>query len=81
MFRPPAPARRRLQLAAAVAHECDLNFISVKGPELLNKYIGASEQAVRDLFARAAAAAPSVLFFDEVRPRAVALHQGPPQTG
>lgn len=60
------PAPRPPQLAAAVAHECDLNFISVKGPELLNKYIGASEQAVRDLFARAAAAAPAVLFFDEV---------------
>jgi len=42
-----------------------LNFISVKGPELLNKYIGASEQAVRDLFARAASAAPAILFFDE----------------
>ncbi|GFH13731.1 AAA domain-containing protein, partial [Haematococcus lacustris] len=40
-------------------------YISVKGPELLNKYIGASEAAVRDLFSRAAAAAPSVLFFDE----------------
>jgi SpoVK/Ycf46/Vps4 family AAA+-type ATPase len=39
--------------------------VSVKGPELLNKYIGASEAAVRDVFARAAAAAPCVLFFDE----------------
>jgi peroxin-1 len=43
-------------LASAVAAECKLNFISVKGPELLNKYIGASEQSVRDVFARAAAA-------------------------
>lgn len=40
-------------------------FISIKGPELLNKYIGQSEAAVRDLFARAAAAAPCALFFDE----------------
>ena len=40
-------------------------FIGVKGPELLNKYIGASEAAVRELFQRAAAAAPCVLFFDE----------------
>lgn len=73
-----AAQRRPLQLAAAVAHECDLNFISVKGPELLNKYIGASEQAVRDLFSRAAAAAPSVLFFDEVRPAASPRCAQPP---
>nr|CAG8451435.1 5079_t:CDS:10 [Entrophospora candida] len=45
--------------------ECGLNFISVKGPELLNKYIGASEKSVRDLFDRAQAAKPCVLFFDE----------------
>jgi len=52
-------------LACAIAKECSLNFISVKGPELLNKYIGASEQGVRDLFTRAASAAPAILFFDE----------------
>ena len=40
----------RIALASAVAKECGLNFISVKGPELLNKYIGASEQSVRPLF-------------------------------
>ncbi len=40
-------------------------FISVKGPEILNKYIGASEKSVRDLFDRAQAAKPCVLFFDE----------------
>jgi len=48
-----------------VIQECGLNFISIKGPELLNKYIGASEQAVRDLFDRATAAKPCILFFDE----------------
>jgi peroxin-1 len=48
-----------------VAGECGLNFISVKGPEILNKYIGASEKSVRDLFERASAAKPCVLFFDE----------------
>jgi peroxin-1 len=48
-----------------VAGECGLNFISVKGPEILNKYIGASEKSVRDLFERAQAARPCVLFFDE----------------
>lgn len=42
-----------------------MNFISVKGPELLDKYIGASEQNVRNLFEKAQASAPSVLFFDE----------------
>ncbi|KAF8331356.1 P-loop containing nucleoside triphosphate hydrolase protein [Cantharellus anzutake] len=47
------------------AKECGLNFISVKGPELLNKYIGASEKSVRELFDRATAAKPCVLFFDE----------------
>ncbi|KAF4968056.1 hypothetical protein FSARC_4474 [Fusarium sarcochroum] len=52
-------------LASAVAGECGLNFISVKGPEILNKYIGASEKSVRDLFDRAQAARPCVLFFDE----------------
>jgi peroxin-1 len=52
-------------LASAVAGECGLNFISVKGPEILNKYIGASEKSVRDLFERAEAAKPCVLFFDE----------------
>lgn len=45
--------------------ECGLNFISIKGPELLNKYIGASEKSVRDIFERASAAKPCVLFFDE----------------
>jgi peroxin-1 len=52
-------------LASAVARECGLNFISVKGPEILNKYIGASEKSVRDLFARATSAKPCILFFDE----------------
>ena len=52
-------------LANAVANECGINFVSVKGPEILNKYIGQSEQAVRDLFARAAAAKPCIIFFDE----------------
>ncbi|CAN6669808.1 peroxisomal ATPase Pex1p [Trichomonascus vanleenenianus] len=52
-------------LASAVAAQCGLNFISIKGPEILNKYIGASEQSVRDLFERAQAAKPCILFFDE----------------
>ncbi|KAF9123574.1 Peroxisome biosynthesis protein pex1 [Mortierella sp. 14UC] len=59
------PGCGKTLLASAVAKECGLNFISVKGPELLNKYIGASEKSVRDLFERAQAAKPCVLFFDE----------------
>lgn len=47
-----APGTGKTLLAGAVAKECGLNFISIKGPELLSKYIGASEQAVRDTFER-----------------------------
>ena len=59
------PGCGKTLLASAVAGECGLNFISVKGPEILNKYIGASEKSVRDLFERASGAKPCVLFFDE----------------
>lgn len=59
------PGCGKTLLASAVARETGLNFISVKGPEILNKYIGASEQSVRELFERASAAKPCVLFFDE----------------
>lgn len=59
------PGCGKTLLAGAVAKECGLNFISVKGPEILNKYIGASEKSVRDLFDRAQAAKPCILFFDE----------------
>ncbi|KAL8700577.1 MAG: hypothetical protein Q9201_005371 [Fulgogasparrea decipioides] len=59
------PGCGKTLLASAVAGECGLNFISVKGPEILNKYIGASEKGVRDLFERAESARPCVLFFDE----------------
>ena len=46
------PGCGKTMLAGVIAKECGLNFMSIKGPELLNKYIGASEQAVRDLFHR-----------------------------
>ncbi|KAG9310908.1 P-loop containing nucleoside triphosphate hydrolase protein [Chiua virens] len=59
------PGCGKTLLASAVAKECGLNFISIKGPELLNKYIGASEKSVRDIFERASSAKPCVLFFDE----------------
>ncbi|CAI8617451.1 unnamed protein product [Vicia faba] len=63
LYGPPGCGKTHLVGAAAAASS--LRFISVKGPELLNKYIGASEQAVRDIFSKAAAAAPCLLFFDE----------------
>ncbi|GMT32997.1 hypothetical protein PFISCL1PPCAC_24294, partial [Pristionchus fissidentatus] len=53
-------------LAQAMVAESGFNLISVKGPELLSKYIGSSEENVRAVFERARAAAPSVLFFDEI---------------
>ncbi|XP_064204357.1 peroxisome biogenesis factor 1 isoform X3 [Anguilla rostrata] len=60
-----APGTGKTLLAGAVAKESGMNFISIKGPELLSKYIGASEQAVRDVFQRAQSAKPCILFFDE----------------
>ncbi|KAA0710479.1 Peroxisome biogenesis factor 1 [Triplophysa tibetana] len=60
-----APGTGKTLLAGAVAKESSMNFITIKGPELLSKYIGASEQAVRDVFQRAQAAKPCILFFDE----------------
>ncbi|SCV02106.1 LANO_0F15280g1_1 [Lachancea nothofagi CBS 11611] len=59
------PGCGKTMLASAVAQHCGLNFISIKGPEILNKYIGASEQSVRECFERAQAARPCILFFDE----------------
>ena len=52
-------------VASALANESKFNFISVKGPELLSKYIGNSEQNVRELFAKAEKAKPCIIFFDE----------------
>ncbi|KAJ7671696.1 P-loop containing nucleoside triphosphate hydrolase protein [Mycena polygramma] len=60
------PGCGKTLLAKAVANESQANFISVKGPELLNKYVGESERAVRQVFARARASSPCVIFFDEL---------------
>ncbi|KAJ4485714.1 P-loop containing nucleoside triphosphate hydrolase protein [Lentinula aciculospora] len=60
------PGCGKTLLAKAVANESRANFISVKGPELLNKYVGESERAVRQVFARARASSPCVVFFDEL---------------
>ncbi|WVQ95688.1 hypothetical protein IAU59_002786 [Kwoniella sp. CBS 9459] len=60
------PGCGKTLLAKAVANESRANFISVKGPELLNKYVGESERAVRQVFTRARASSPCVIFFDEL---------------
>lgn len=60
------PGCGKTLVAKAVANESKANFISIKGPELLNKYVGESERAVRSLFARARSSSPCVLFFDEM---------------
>lgn len=52
--------------AQAMATEISYNFFAVKGAELLNMYVGESERAIRDIFAKARAAAPSIIFFDEI---------------
>lgn len=59
------PGCGKTLLAKAVANEAGINFISVKGPELLNMYVGESERAVRQCFQRAKNSAPCVIFFDE----------------
>merc|ERR1719373_1530996 len=60
------PGCGKTLLAQAVAHECGANFVSIKGPELLTMYFGESEANVREVFDKARAAAPCVLFFDEL---------------
>ncbi|KAJ4749245.1 hypothetical protein LUZ62_083650 [Rhynchospora pubera] len=60
------PGTGKTLLAKAVATECSLHFLSVKGPELINMYIGESEKNVRDIFEKARSARPCVIFFDEL---------------
>ena len=60
------PGTGKTLLAKAVAHESESNFISVKGPELLNKFVGESEKAVREVFRKARQASPCIIFFDEI---------------
>ncbi|HLE46368.1 MAG TPA: CDC48 family AAA ATPase [Thermoplasmata archaeon] len=60
------PGTGKTLLAKAVATEAEANFISVKGPEFLSKWVGESERAVRETFRKAKAAAPCIIFFDEV---------------
>lgn len=60
------PGTGKTLLAKAVATESEANFIAVKGPELLSKWVGESEKSVREIFRKARSAAPCVIFFDEI---------------
>ncbi|MGZ7049728.1 MAG: CDC48 family AAA ATPase, partial [Methanobacterium sp.] len=60
------PGTGKTLLAKAVANESDSNFIAVKGPELLSKWVGESEKGVREIFRKARQTAPTVIFFDEI---------------
>ena len=64
LFGPPGTGKT--MMAKAVAHESECNFISVKGPELISKWVGESEKGVREVFRKARQAAPSIIFFDEI---------------
>jgi transitional endoplasmic reticulum ATPase len=60
------PGTGKTLLAKALANEAESNFISIKGPELLNEYVGGSERGVREVFAKARENAPTIVFFDEI---------------
>ncbi|WP_138005336.1 CDC48 family AAA ATPase [Halalkalirubrum salinum] len=60
------PGTGKTLLAKAVANESESNFISIKGPELLNKFVGESEKGVREVFSKARENAPTIVFFDEI---------------
>ncbi|XP_071087410.1 ATPase family gene 2 protein homolog A-like [Haliotis cracherodii] len=69
MYGPPGCSKT--MIAKALATESGLNFIAVKGPELFSKWVGESERAVREVFRKARAAAPAIIFFDEIDALAV----------
>ncbi|MGB5911711.1 MAG: CDC48 family AAA ATPase [Promethearchaeia archaeon] len=60
------PGTGKTLLAKALAHETEINFISVKGPEFLSKWVGESAKAVREAFRKARTTAPCIIFFDEI---------------
>lgn len=68
------PGCSKTMIAKALANESGLNFLAIKGPELMNKYVGESERAIREIFRKARAVAPSIIFFDELD--ALAIERG-----
>lgn len=60
------PGTGKTLIAKAVANESEANFISIKGPELLSKWVGESEKGIREIFRKARQAAPCIIFFDEI---------------
>ena len=68
------PGSGKTLLARALANQCDASFISIKGPELLSKWVGESEKGIREVFRRAKQAAPCIVFFDEID--AIAARRG-----
>ena len=68
------PGCGKTLLAKAVATESEINFLTVKGPEVISKYVGESERAIRDIFRKARLAAPSIIYFDELD--AIASNRG-----
>jgi len=68
------PGTGKTLLARALANQCEASFISIKGPELLSKWIGESEKGIREVFRRAKQAAPCIVFFDEID--AIAARRG-----
>lgn len=73
------PGTGKSLLAKAIANECGCNYISIKGPELLSKWVGESEQNIRNIFDKARQAAPCVLFFDEIE--SITQHRGTSASG
>jgi transitional endoplasmic reticulum ATPase len=61
-----SPGTGKTLLAKAVATECGVNFISVKGPEIMSKWVGESERGIREVFKKAKQASPCIIFFDEM---------------
>ena len=68
------PGTGKTQIAKAVANETEANFIYIKGPELISKWVGESEKGIRKIFEKARQASPCIIFFDEID--AIAYHRG-----
>ncbi|ERG94965.1 AAA family ATPase [Haloquadratum walsbyi] len=75
------PGTGKTLLARAIAGEADINFVEVAGPELLDRYVGESEKAVREVFERARQAAPAIIFFDEIDAVAASREGGGTDSG